>query len=318
MAKFSPKWYKNNVNERVELKWKSCLWLQLCVASFRNYNVKFEVIEEKSSLINPVDESNVDEIQSDVELNNLITALEKAYKEADNALQDAIDRVQANLDTAIFNFSVVIVNNKNDIERKLNDVIKAYELADSVINGKIKRLENKDTELNNLITTLEKTYKEADVALQDAINILQTNLNNAVSDLNTSISNNKQEIKEELRVAKEAYDAANVVINSKFASLAEKDEDLLKQLNYLKQVSKNAEEKIWEEINKLKEEMNQKDKELEESIQSLTETTNRDKKHLYILSYINLGLIIVLAVVAIFFGVSHRLCPTEKRKIKKQ
>ena len=92
----------------------------------------------------------------------------------------------------------------------------------------------------------------------------------------------------------------------------------MKQLNYLKQVSKNAEEKIWEEINKLKEEMNQKDKELEESIQSLTETTNRDKKHLYILSYINLGLIIVLAVVAIFFGVSHRLCPTEKRKIKKQ
>lgn len=239
MAKFSPKWYKNNVNERVELKWKSCLWLQLCVASFRNYNVKFEVIEEKSSLINPVDESNVDEIQSDDELNNLITAL-------------------------------------------------------------------------------EKSYKEADVALQDAINILQTNLNNAVSDLNTSISNNKQEIKEELRVAKEAYDAANVVINSKFASLAEKDEDLLKLLNYLKQVSKNAEEKIWEEINKLKEEMNQKDKELEESIQSLTETTNRDKKHLYILSYINLGLIIVLAVVAIFFGVSHRLCPTEKRKIKKQ
>ena len=89
------------------------------------YNVKFEVIEEKSSLINPVDESNVNEIQS-------------------------------------------------------------------------------DAELNNLITTLEKTYKEADVALQDAINILQTNLNNAVSDLNTSISNNKQEIKEELRVAKEA------------------------------------------------------------------------------------------------------------------
>lgn len=220
MAKFSPKWYKNNVNERVELKWKSCLWLQLCVASFRNYNVKFEVIEEKSSLINPVDESNVDEIQSDDELNNLITALEKSYKEADTALRDAIDRVQANLDTAIFNFSVVILNNKNDIERKLNDVIKAYELADSVINGKIKRLENKDTELNNLITTLEKTYKEADVALQDAINILQTNLNNAVSDLNTSISNNKQEIKEELRVAKEAYDAANVVINSKFASLA--------------------------------------------------------------------------------------------------
>ena len=254
----------------------------------------------------------------DDELNNLITALEKSYKEADNALRDAIDRVQTNLDTAIFNFSVVIVNNKNDIERKLNDVIKAYELADSVINGKIKRLENKDTELNNLITTLEKTYKEADVALQDAINILQTNLNNAVSDLNTSISNNKQEIKEELRVAKEAYDAANVVINSKFASLAEKDEDLLKLLNYLKQVSKNAEEKILEEINKLKEEMNQKDKELEESIQSLTETTNRDKKHLYILSYINLGLIIVLAVVAIFFGVSHRLCPTEKRKIKKQ
>lgn len=140
MAKFSPKWYKNNVNERVELKWKSCLWLQLCVASFRNYNVKFDVIEEKSSLINPVDESNVNEIQSDDELNNLITALEKSYKEADTALRDAIDRVQANLDTAIFNFSVVILNNKNDIERKLNDVIKAYELADSVINGKIKRL----------------------------------------------------------------------------------------------------------------------------------------------------------------------------------
>lgn len=81
MAKFSPKWYKNNLNERVELKWKSCLWLQLCVASFRNYNVKFEAIEEKSSLINPVDESNVDEIQSDDELK-----IYKGYNEMINDL----------------------------------------------------------------------------------------------------------------------------------------------------------------------------------------------------------------------------------------
>ena len=44
-----------------------CCFMFIC-ASCRNYNVKFDVIEEKSSLINPVDESNVNEIQSDDEL----------------------------------------------------------------------------------------------------------------------------------------------------------------------------------------------------------------------------------------------------------
>ena len=57
-----------------------CCFMFIC-ASCRNYNVKFDVIEEKSSLINPVDESNVNEIQSDDELK-----IYKGYNEMINDL----------------------------------------------------------------------------------------------------------------------------------------------------------------------------------------------------------------------------------------
>ena len=52
-------------------------------------------------------------------------------------------------------------------------------------------------------------------------------------------------------------------------------------------------------MKKLKEEMNKKDNELEEMIKSLTENTEKDKNYLDTISYINLGLIVTLAVAVI-------------------
>ena len=238
-------------------------------------------------------------------------------------MQDAINAVQSNLDTAITNLNKTIATNKDDIESKLNEVIKAYELADSIINGKIQNLESKDVELKNLIDSLTKSSKDADAALQDAINTVQTNLNNAVNDLNLSIANNKQEIKEELITVKKAYEDADIVINSKISSLVEKNEELTNLFNSLQDDLKIAEEKIWKEINKLqddleklKDEMNQKDNELEEMIRSLTETTEKDKNHLYTLNCICLGLIGFVAVVVIFFGLSYLLRTVKKKKLK--
>ena len=45
--------------------------------------------------------------------------------------------------------------------------------------------------------------------------------------------------------------------------------------------------------------MNIKDNELEEMIKSLTENTEKDKNYLDTISYINLGLIVTLAVAVI-------------------
>ena len=256
------------------------------------------------------------------ELTEAITKLKNELLLADRALQDAINKVQTNLDTAITNLNDTISNNKEDIENKLNEVIKAYEQADLVINGKIKNLENKDKELTESITNLDKAYQEADRALQDAINKVQTDLNNAVTNLNISIENNKQEVNDEFRKVKEAYEAANVVINSKFDFIARKNKEFKDTLDTLKSDLEIAEEKIWKEINKLQEalgelkgEMNQKDTELEEMIKALTEDTKKNDNHLRVLCYINLGLVGVLALIVIIFWISYLLHPIAERKL---
>ena len=118
------------------------------------------------------------------------------------------------------------MNNKNDIEAKLNDVISAYELADSIINGKIQELVDKDTELNNLITLLEKAYKKADTSLQAAINTVQTNLDIAISNLNDTILNNKNDIEAKLNDVINAYELADSIINGKIQELVYKDTEL--------------------------------------------------------------------------------------------
>ena len=57
-----------------------CCFMFTC-ASCKNDNIKFDVIEEKSSLINLVDESNINEIRSDDELK-----IYKGYNEMINDL----------------------------------------------------------------------------------------------------------------------------------------------------------------------------------------------------------------------------------------
>ena len=259
----------------------------------------------------------------DVELKGLIDALTTSSEEADVALQEAINVVQTNLDNAITSLTDTITNNKTDIETKLNDVITAYELADTVINGKIQDLENKDVELKGLIDALAKSSEDADTALQETIDAVQANLNTAVSDLNLSIAANKEEIRKELNAAKEACEAANLVINSKITSLVEKDEELKDLIDALKSDVKTSEEKIWnaisllqESLDKLKDETAQKDNELEEMIRALTDTTKNDTTHLYVLSYICLGLIGAVAVAVFFFGISYLLHPNKKRRLK--
>ena len=193
------------------------------------------------------------------------------------------------------------------VEKNHHAIIKR-EVREMVQTEMVRRsiLENKDVELKGLIDALDSSYKQADEALQNAINKVQTNLDKAVTDLNETISNNKDDIESKLNAAVKAYEDANVIINSKFASIAIKHEEFANLFDSLKEDLKTTEEKIWKEINdlqddlkKLKEEMNKKDNELEEMIKSLTENTEKDKNYLDTISYINLGLIVALAVVVI-------------------
>ena len=206
----------------------------------------------------------------DVELKNLIDSLTKSSKAADTALQDAINTVQSNLDTAITNLNKTIATNKDDIESKLNEVIKAYELADSIINGKIQNLETKDVELKNLIDSLTKSSKDADTALQDAINMVQTNLDNAIASLTNTIANNKDDIESKLNEVIKAYELADSIINGKIQNLETKDNELKNLIDSLTKSSKAADTALQDAINMVQ-------TNLDNAIASLTNTIANNK-----------------------------------------
>ena len=112
----------------------------------------------------------------DTELENKINNLQAACADTDAALQRAVDKVQANLDRAVKSLTDSIAKNKDDVEKKLSELDKAYKAADAIINSDVSMLKVKDTELAGRIDDLEKAYKAADEAVLEGLKKLQENL----------------------------------------------------------------------------------------------------------------------------------------------
>ncbi|MDY4146127.1 MAG: InlB B-repeat-containing protein [Bacilli bacterium] len=222
----------------------------------------------------------------------------------EKTLQNQINEVNVQID--LIQTSISDLNNTNsDFADKIDQLTIKMQNTQDVLDS-LDSTYVTCAELNEAIAKLKSELLQADEALQNAINKVQANLDKAVTDLNETISNNKDDIESKLNAAVKAYEDSNVIINSKFASIAIKHEEFANLFDSLKEDLKTAEEKIWKEINdlqddlkKLKEEMNKKDNELEEMIKSLTENTEKDKNYLDTISYINLGLIVTLAVAVI-------------------
>ena len=105
------------------------------------------------------------------------------------------------------NFSVVLTHDvykfylfvvffpfKQDIENKLSALDTAYKAADTLINSDIAALREADTEIEASISALDTAYKAADVALQNAVDRVQTNLDNALAELRDADASNYEDL----------------------------------------------------------------------------------------------------------------------------
>ena len=109
-----------------------------------------------------------------------ITALDKAYKEADTELQAGIDQVQANLEDAETRLKNLISAkaSSTDLTAAIEKLNSEYKAADELLK----------TNIGKDITALDKAYKKADESLQAGIDQVQSNLEAAEERLKNLIS----------------------------------------------------------------------------------------------------------------------------------
>ena len=235
--------------------------------------------------------SSITALQSkDGELEESIAKLKTSSEKADSDLKEAVDKVQTNLDKAVSDLTKTIGDNKSDIESKLASVKEAYEAADAVINSSITALQSKDGELEESIAKLKTTSEKADSDLKAAVDKVQTNLDKAVSDLTKTIGDNKSDIESKLSAVKEAYEAADAVINGNLTML---NVNLASEVSRLEKTYKEADDALAEAIKKVqanldaaKKQLENKDNELATEIKILQDTTK--------------NLMIVLIVIGVF------------------
>ena len=100
-----------------------------------------------------------------------ITALDKAYKEADESLQAGIDRVQANLEDAETRLKGLIDEkaSRTGLTAAIEKLDSEYKAADELLK----------TNIGKDISALDAAYKEADESLQAGIDRVQSNLEEA-------------------------------------------------------------------------------------------------------------------------------------------
>ena len=213
--------------------------------------------------------SSIAELQTeDGRLAQSIAELDSAYKAADTELQQAIDTVQANLDTAVAELNTSIESNKADIEEKLAAVDSAYKAADILINSSIAELQTEDGRLAQSIAELDSAYKAADTELQQAIDTVQANLDSAVADLNSAIASDKADLEEKLAAVDSAYKAADILINSSIAELQAEDGRFAQSIAELDSAYKAADTELQLAIDTVQSNLDSAVAELNASIES--------------------------------------------------
>ena len=256
--------------------------------------------------------SSITALQSkDGELAAAVAALEKKIEEAKSELNAKINEVQTNLENAVstLNTSIAAKADSTALSQAIEDLTNAYEAADAVINSSITALQSKDGELEESIAKLKTTSEKADSDLKAAVDKVQTNLDKAVSDLTKTIGDNKSDIEGKLASVKEAYEAADAVINGNLKML---NVNLASEVSRLEKTYKEADDALAEAIKKVqanldaaKKQLENKDNELATEIKILQDTT----KNLMIVLIVIGGVLLSLGVSVVVLFLKRKVKP---------
>lgn len=252
-----------------------------------------------------------DTYATDGELAAAVAALEKKIEEAKSELNAKINEVQTNLENAVstLNTSIAAKADSTALSQAIEDLTNAYEAADAVINSSITALHSKDGELEESIAKLKTASEKADSDLKAAVDKVQTNLDKAVSDLTKTIGDNKSDIEGKLSAVKEAYEAADAVINGNLKML---NVNLASEVSRLEKSYKEADDALAEAIKKVqanldaaKKQLENKDNELATEIKILQDTT----KNLMIALIVIGGVLLSLGVSVVVLFLKRKVKP---------
>lgn len=193
-------------------------------------------------------QSQVDDLEAAQE------ALKKAMEEGDAALQKAIDKVNADLSASIEKLSQ---DTDEALKQAITDLTNAYTSADTLLKADIESLSGK-------LTNLEKTLKDADGALQKAIDKVNADLTKAIDDLSKATDENLTEAVGNLTTA---YTNADALLKADIDALSE-------ELAALKQTMIEADDALLAAIEQVKADLDATKKELESAMAEEAEQLN--------------------------------------------
>lgn len=193
-------------------------------------------------------QSQVDDLEAAQE------ALKKAMEEGDAALQKAIDKVREDLTAAIEKLSQ---DTDEALKQAITDLTNAYTSADTLLKADIESLSGK-------LTNLEKTLKDADGALQKAIDKVNADLTKAIDDLSKATDENLTEAVGNLTTA---YTNADALLKADIDALSE-------ELAALKQTMIEADDALLAAIEQVKADLDATKKELESAMAEEAEQLN--------------------------------------------
>lgn len=193
-------------------------------------------------------QSQVDDLEAAQE------ALKKAMEEGDAALQKAIDKVREDLTAAIEKLSQ---DTDEALKQAITDLTNAYTSADTLLKADIESLSGK-------LTNLEKTLKDADGALQKAIDKVNADLTKAIDDLSKATDENLTEAVGNLTTA---YTNADALLKADIDALSE-------ELAALKQTMIEADDALLAAIEQVKADLDATKKELESAMAEEVEQLN--------------------------------------------
>ena len=150
-------------------------------------------------------------------LSEKLAALELATKEADDALQAAIDKVREDLTAAIENLSNAT---GEALEQAVADLTAAYTSADALLKADIDALSEE-------LAALKKTMIAADKALLAAIEKVQADLDAAKKELESAMAEEVERLNDKINTLSAALDAASRLADEK---LKESMDDMNQQM----------------------------------------------------------------------------------------
>lgn len=169
-------------------------------------------------------------------------ALEDKMSAADILLEEAINKVESELLTAIDELGK---SNEEALGKAITDLTDAYKNADALLKTDIDSLSAKHN-------SLEQTVKNADKALQDAIDKVNEDLTKAIENLGKA---GDEALEKAVKDLTNAYNSADALINSNISSLSGKQADLEKTVSEadkaLQQAIDEMDKKLTDAIEKL-------------------------------------------------------------------